>query len=138
MPYDDKTKTISAEDFKDIILKGIDILDPQEAYSKMILMKWINAFNKTLLDDSTSFSLSYLFHRFDEQHKGGFNFKEFVNMNEYVHLGFERKDLEKVFKCINKQTVQDGSLPQVRIQQVRLILEMNHTKNDGQNMTKIE
>jgi Ca2+-binding EF-hand superfamily protein len=101
-------------------------------------MKWINAFNKTLLDDSTSFSLSYLFHRFDEQHKGGFNFKEFVNMNEYVHLGFERKDLEKVFKCINKQTVQDGSLPQVRIQQVRLILEMNHTKNDGQNMTKIE
>jgi Ca2+-binding EF-hand superfamily protein len=103
LPYDAKTRTISAEDFKDIIVDGISTLDQQESYNKMILVKWINEFNKTLLD-STSFNLSYLFHRYDEQHKGGFTFKEFVNMNDYIHLDFDRKDLEKVFKSINKHT----------------------------------
>jgi hypothetical protein len=103
----------------------------------MILTKWINSFNKTL-EESTSFTLSYLFHRYDEQHKGGFTFKEFVNMNEYIHLEFDRKDLEKVFKCINKHTAQDQSLPQVRIEQIRIILQMKHSDHDGAKMTEIE
>ena len=89
----------------------------------MILAKWINDFNSIM--EQSSIDLSYLFHSFDEIHKGGFYFEEFCNMNDFIRMDFERKDMLKVFKCINKEPEVENKHPSIRIEQVRIILTMN-------------
>lgn len=66
----------------------------------MLLVDWIMQFNEMM--DRGNFPFDKLFRDHDSNHTGGLSFQDFIDMNEFIGVAIEKKDLHRVFSIIDK------------------------------------